>query len=263
MLRASPALGVLALLSATALFSMGRVDAAGWSQRLFALALCLAMTVVIASLVPLSRYPTIFLLVPAAMSGAGGAWLRGHDLSLAGSVLMGTAATLVGFALAQNVIRLTWVIPLGLGAAASDIHSVYFGTTGEFLNSDAALSDQSATAPTALEEAVRQTHPVDAIQPPDGLLDYLVLYLPSLDSTWRLGSIDIMFASLFLALSQHFRLPMSRTLIGLGGSWTAALMMPVAVPVIPFLAAGFVAAHASQLIGGIRHAARQWALSHS
>jgi hypothetical protein len=136
------------------------------------------------------------------------------------------------------------VLPLAAAAALSDAHSVYFGPTGEFLKKSGSGGEVSIQ-----------------IAPPEGLLEYVVMHLPGFGGVWRLGSIDILFAALFLGLSEHFRLPVWRTMLGLAAGFAATMLIPNGAPVIPFFALGFMAAHSGKLIRDMKHAIGNWSLS--
>lgn len=192
-----------------------------------------------------SRYPLIEQGA-VACTGFIAMWVfmrSGH--AYAATVMGAIAATALGWLIAHNVARLMWVVPLGICASASDIHSVYFGfTRNNVLDSKTADLTSSVSPDTVLQ-------PMQAHAP--AVVEMLTVTLPSPGGAWMLGMVDIMFAAVMVSLVRRYELSKLRTGVALAVAIACAAAVPQGVPVIPLLTGAFLTAHAQPAWRTVRH----------
>lgn len=199
-----------------------------------------------------SRYPMVDQ-VGCALLGIATAWMalrtgQAYVATVAGAV----GVTAIGWAVAHNVTRLMWIVPVGICASLSDARSAYFGFTHEhFIDGNASEVLVQASPQDVL-------HPVSAHAP--GVLELLTVSLPSPGGAWMLGMVDIMYAALLWSLVARYEIGIVRTWIGLTGGLVVAAAVPSGVPVIPLLTIGFLAVHPVPAWRAVRYSLMQLAL---
>ena len=192
-----------------------------------------------------SRYPLLEQAIVVVASIAVTWWMMRTGHAYAATVAGAIAATSLGWLVAHNVARLMWVVPLGICASASDIHSVYFG----FTRNNVLASNTSDLASSVSAESV--LHPIQAHAP--AVVEMLTVTLPSPGGAWMLGMVDIAFAAVMVSLVRRYELSRLRTGIALACAIACAAAVPQGVPVIPLLTAAFLIAHARPAWRTVRH----------
>ncbi len=199
-----------------------------------------------------SRYPMVDQAAMAVL-GLASAWLAlqtGH--AYVATVTGAVGVTALGWAIAHNVTRLMWIVPVGICASLSDVRSAYFGFTRDhFIGGRAGEVVVQATPHDVL-------YPVAAHAP--HALELLTVNLPSPGGAWMLGMVDIMYAALLCSIVARYELGAARTWVGLTGGLVVAAMVPSGVPVIPLLTIGFLAVHPLPAWRAVRYSLTQLAL---
>lgn len=173
------------------------------------------------------------VLVPLAVAALGvGAVLWSYDsmpaLAIAGRI---TAAIGIGAVVARLVDQLAWLILICGGITIVDTWSLLsaHGVTKRLFESD-----------------------------PHHITARLLLPLPDVNGVpiaW-LGSVDLVFAAIFMSVAHLWRLNVARTAVALWISMSVAVVVPqvtqIGTPVLPFMAVAFLLVHARPLIRSVR-----------
>ena len=150
------------------------------------------------------------------------------DVAIVGRII---AAVGIGAVVARLVDQLAWVILICGGITIVDTWSLLSsdGVTKKLFESD-----------------------------PHHITDRVLLPLPDVHGTpiaW-LGSVDLVFAAIFMSVAHLWRLSVARTIIALWLSMSVAVVVPqvtsIGTPMLPFMAVAFLIAHARPLLRSLR-----------
>lgn len=169
------------------------------------------------------------VLIVIGAAGAALVYLGLHttpDIANAGRLIVACAG---GALIARAVERLSWMLFLCVGIGAVDMWSVFSssGTTHKLLTSGSHL------------------------------LDILLLTGPPIDGRpiLFLGTTDLVFLAAFCCIAHAWQLPVFRTIAALTIGLCVAMMLSgftsIGIPVLPFLAAAFVAANIVPLLRSV------------